>query len=272
MTPGAKAPDWESENGRVTLYCRDALAVLPRMRGIDCWLVDPPYSSGGMFRGDRMASTGDKYVLTGTERLLPDFAGDSRDQRSWLTWCALWLSMMHEASSRVGTLFTFTDWRQLPSMCDAIQCGGWLWRGIIPWNKSEATRPQKGWFRAQCEYVITATAGPMAQEQERGGTCLSGLFTELMLASEKLHQTQKPTALLTWLLTNTPETGTVCDCFMGSGSTCIAALRTGRRFIGVERDEVNFNVAKERIIRELQSPQLPGLTPAPAHVELELGI
>ena len=65
---------------------------------------------------------------------------------------------------------------------------------------------------------------------------------------DKLHPTQKPVALLEYLIkTYTNENDVVLDNCMGSGSTCIAAINTGRQYIGFELDEHYFEIAKERI-------------------------
>lgn len=64
----------------------------------------------------------------------------------------------------------------------------------------------------------------------------------------RLHPTQKPIALLEWLIkTYTFEGETVLDFAMGSGSTGVAAKNLSRKFIGIERDEKYFEVAKNRI-------------------------
>lgn len=64
----------------------------------------------------------------------------------------------------------------------------------------------------------------------------------------KIHPTQKPVALLEYLIkTYTQENDTVLDFTMGSGSTGIAAIQTKRKFIGIELDEKYFNLAKNRI-------------------------
>lgn len=65
---------------------------------------------------------------------------------------------------------------------------------------------------------------------------------------DKLHPTQKPVALLEYLIkTYTQEGETVLDFTMGSGSTGVAARNLNRNFIGIELDEKYFNIAKERI-------------------------
>lgn len=66
-----------------------------------------------------------------------------------------------------------------------------------------------------------------------------------------LHPTQKPVDLLAYLIRTFTDSGNiVLDCFMGSGSTGVACLRTGRDFIGIELDENYFSIAKDRIERE----------------------
>ena len=63
-----------------------------------------------------------------------------------------------------------------------------------------------------------------------------------------LHPTQKPVALLEYLIkTYTNEGDLVLDFTMGSGSTGVAALNVNRKFIGIELDENYFNIAKQRI-------------------------
>lgn len=64
----------------------------------------------------------------------------------------------------------------------------------------------------------------------------------------KLHPTQKPTALLEYLIkTYTQENETVLDFTMGSGSTGVACVNTNRKFIGIELDDKYFEIAKNRI-------------------------
>lgn len=66
--------------------------------------------------------------------------------------------------------------------------------------------------------------------------------------SKAVHQTQKPTDLLEWLINTYSNSGeTVLDSCMGSGSTGVACINTDRNFIGIEMDEHYFNVAQERI-------------------------
>ena len=69
---------------------------------------------------------------------------------------------------------------------------------------------------------------------------------------QSLHPTQKPVALMEYLIkTYTNEGETVLDFTMGSGTTGVACKNTGRSFIGIERDEGYFKIAQDRITKEL---------------------
>ena len=62
------------------------------------------------------------------------------------------------------------------------------------------------------------------------------------------HPTIKPIKILQNLIVNsTTENGVVLDCFMGSGSTGVASVNTGRNFIGIELDKGYFDIAQKRI-------------------------
>jgi len=71
----------------------------------------------------------------------------------------------------------------------------------------------------------------------------------------RCHPCQKPVPLISWCMdrAKVPHGATVLDPYMGSGSTAIACIRTGRKFIGIERDPVHFATAEQRIRRELEA-------------------
>ena len=63
----------------------------------------------------------------------------------------------------------------------------------------------------------------------------------------KQHPTQKPVALMEWCLGFLPESETILDPFMGSGTTGVAAINLGRKFIGIEKEPEYFEIACQRI-------------------------
>lgn len=77
---------------------------------------------------------------------------------------------------------------------------------------------------------------------------------------DRYHPTQKPVALMEYLIrTYTNEGDTVLDNTMGSGTTGVACMNTGRKFIGIERDEKYFSIAQYRI-EAAAKPRQPGLS------------
>ena len=66
--------------------------------------------------------------------------------------------------------------------------------------------------------------------------------------NKRVHPTQKPVALLKWLIQNyTKENGVVLDFTMGGGSTGVACMETNRNFIGIELEPKYYGIAKTRI-------------------------
>ena len=240
-----------------TLYGGDALAVLADLPtgSVDALITDPPYSSGGMVRGDRAGkSAQDKYKAPrgGRADSLEDFTGDNRDQRGYAFWVNLWLGEALRVVKPGGVALLFTDWRQLPTTTDVMQAAGWVWRGIVPWSKP-GLRPMSGRFRAECEFVVWGSAGGMTWDYT--APALPGFF-QSRPPSDRDHITQKPVDVMRELTQIVPEEGTVLDPFMGSGTTGVAAMLERRKFIGVEMVE-HYQQVAERRIREAQGQALP---------------
>lgn len=232
-------------SGNVTLFHGDALRVLTTLpaASVDAVLTDPPYSSGGVTMGARQADPAQKYQQGGTKRQYPPMLGDAKDQRSWTMWCTLWLGECWRIAQDGAPLMVFTDWRQLPSLTDAVQAAGWSWRGIVVWDKRTG-RPMLGRFRQQCEYVVFATKGRFAASTR---ACLPGVHAYAVNPAQKVHLTSKPVALITALLAVTPADAIVLDPFMGGGSVGEACVATGRGYIGVELSPEYYAISRERL-------------------------
>lgn len=232
------------ERGGLTIYHGDCFDVLPHLADVDAVITDPPYSSGGAFRGDRMLQTSEKYVHAETKAYRPEFAGDNRDQRSFLAWCALWLTAARHASKPGAAVACFIDWRQLPTLTDALQAGGWLWKGVAVWSKKYG-RPNPAGFSSACEYLAWGTNGP-APERD---TYPAGIF-ECASPRERDHIAQKPLPVMQWACRLVLPGSLILDPFMGSGTTLRAAKDLGCRAIGIESDERYCEVAAERLAQE----------------------
>lgn len=240
--------------------CTDAAVVARVMAGdtIGGLVTDPPYSSGGFTRGDRQATTGDKYQFNadGTDAKYLDFAGDNKDQRSWITWCHLWLSIWLRSCREGGVLALFIDWRQLPALTDAVQSAGWLWRGVAVWDKTEAARPLYGRFKPQTEFVVWGSAGPLPIND--GSPAYPGVIRQgVETGTGRMHLTQKPIQVGEWSLSMTKPGDIIADPFAGSGTTLIACENLGRRCRAVEISPGYVAVCLERFYQ--MSGKLPVL-------------
>jgi site-specific DNA-methyltransferase (adenine-specific) len=215
-------------------------------------LTDPPYSSGGLYRADRAAGSVAKYIGNESQKNLkyPEFYGDNRDQRSLLAWMTLWLAECHRILEPGGVAMVFTDWRQLPIATDAYQAAGLVWRGIIAWDKTSASRTSApGYPRHQCEFVLWGSKGPLLQRPPATGLTIDGCL-RYPVVRDKAHPTEKPIALLTDLLKIGRPGGVVLDPFAGSGTTGAAALRSGCPFLGCEMSSDYHAIASDRLRAE----------------------
>ena len=236
-------PTWRMVHGDSLLALRD----LPD-ESIDALITDPPYSSGGAFRGDRQAKSSTKYVSTDTGAEYPEIVGDNRDQRAYLAWCALWLAESLRVAKDGAFVALFTDWRQLPTTTDALQAGGWCWRGIAPWCKPSA-RPQLGRPSASSEFVVWGSKG--ALPLNRGCPTISGHWIESS-PREREHMTEKPIGVMRDLAKLCVPGGIILDPFAGAATTGVAALLEGRSFVGIEASAEYFAIASRRC-REMET-------------------
>ena len=242
----AKDPAHIKVNYIANCDCLEGLAAVPD-NSVDLVLTDPPYSSGGAFSGDRKSRTGAKYTATDYEgaATLPDFSGDNMDQRAFTEFCRQVFAKCREKTKPEGVIVSFIDWRNLPALTDAIQAAGWVWRGIAVWNKPNG-RPQKGRYRSELEFIVWGSNGPMPFD--RGVGCLPGYYRySNVQAKDRLHQTEKPLQLIEDLLEIIPRGSLVLDPFMGSGTTAVACVRTGRNYIGFEIGKEYHAVAEKRV-------------------------
>lgn len=124
--------------------------------------------------------------------------------------------------------------------------GGWL-----VWDKKRGGTISRGFVGSDVELAWTNIGGTAKIYNYMWcGLCRDGEV------GEHYHPTQKPVSLMQWCISLTPEGATVLDPYMGSGSTIIAAIRTGRKAIGIEKDPEHFKTAVERIKRELAQGDL----------------
>ena len=194
--------------GLATLYLGDCREVLPTLAPVDLILTDPPYGIG---RDGKPPSTSSHGGHKGYE-----FMGwDTDAPPAWL------FGLMHEKAKHLiiwGANYYPQNLR--PSM-------GWL-----VWDKGQRIS------QSDCELAYTTLDKALrSMTLNRAAIAQDGA----------VHPTQKPVQVMEWCLSFADEAQTVCDPFMGSGTTGVAAVRMGRTFVGIEREPKYFEIACERI-------------------------
>jgi site-specific DNA-methyltransferase (adenine-specific) len=250
--PGAGTTDsWEAllqpyyRDERVEIFHGDALTVLWALDElIDVVIADPPYCSGGRTSAERTTkSTSTKYRSSDAKGPMLEFSGDTRDQRSYAHWSALWLTAALRLTRPGGVAFTWSDWRQLAATSDALQAGGWTWRGIVTWDKTNASRPVRGRFRLDTEFAVWGSSGALPVHAD---VYPSSIVTA-MAPRRRQHIAQKPEGVYAHLLSVAPPQSLVLDPFTGTGTALVAAAAAGHRAIGIELDERYCEIAAERV-------------------------
>jgi len=97
---------------------------------------------------------------------------------------------------------------------------------------------------AMCEQAWVSKKGP------------AKMFRQSVLSYSKEHPTQKPVSLMAWCIRMLDEPKTIIDPFLGSGTTGVAAIQLGRKFIGIEREPKYFDIACKRIEQAVSQGQL----------------
>ncbi|MFC5353522.1 DNA-methyltransferase [Azospirillum himalayense] len=233
------------EIGDAVLFCGDCRDVLPTLTGVDAVVSDPPYGIAFRHSGKGAAVAGAKSV----RRHAVSIAGDAEpfDPTPFIEYPAVVLFGANHFAHRLP-----------PS-------GGWL-----VWDKRDGMASNSF---SDCEMAWTKGVGNAARlfRYLWNGVCQAG-----EKGNKRHHPTQKPIALMQWCISQLPMNASVIlDPYMGSGTTGVAAVRCGRRFIGCEIDRRYFDIACSRIEATYQQADLfmsppasrtacPGLFDAPA--------
>jgi site-specific DNA-methyltransferase (adenine-specific) len=246
--------------GDATLYLADCREVLPGQWVVDHVISDPPYEQisqdriGGIKRNDGGRVT-QKLEFAGIDLIRDDFAASLHGM------CRGWALLFCTAEG-------VALWR------DAIERAGLKYKTPMIWVKPDAMPKFNGQGPALgYENIVTAWCGPKHSEWNGGGK--RGVFSYLTNdpGREGTHPTEKPVPLmreLVGLFSNPGET--VLDPFMGSGTTGVACIQLGRKFIGVEIDPRYFDIACRRIEAATREPRLELPQPKPKQMSLLDGV
>ena len=226
------ANEWTSDCGTVRLICGDCLEVLPTLGKVDAVVTDPPYGLGDKW-GDGRIGWSSKNIK-GHGRL---WAGVPDWDREPVSWFAEWALQQSEIVCWGGNYYNFPPTR------------AWL-----IWDKMQEHTG------ASCEMAWTNLDIPCR-------TFRMSRIEAYCHKEYKQHPNQKPSELMVWCL-EFLKSEAILDPFMGSGTTGVACVRTGRKFIGIEREPKYFEIAKRRISDELNRFPLLESQPQPVQQTL----
>lgn len=210
-----------------TLFLGDAYSIRPTLGFMDADVMDPPYliatSGGGRYRKAR--------------KVIDEIAEAQIDQ-------GFDLSIINPLLC--GSVVCFCHNDQLPTLLPAI-AGQFHRFALLDWTKAAPQPVANKHYRPDREFYVHAwrrgyhPQGSLA-EKARSITADS----ERKLKARFAHPTIKPPAVMDKIMANVAGSS-VCDPFMGTGSTGVAAVKAGKRFYGIERDPRWFEAAVTRI-------------------------
>jgi site-specific DNA-methyltransferase (adenine-specific) len=228
------------EIGDATLYLGDCMDILSTLGQVDAVITDPPYgeSTHANAKSNRTKGHGTKAI---------DFASLTAGQlREVLNVCG-------EKCSRwiVSTM----EWRHIaafdlqpPEGLELVRFGVWVKTNPMP--QISADRPAQGWEGIA---YMHSTSG-LKKRWNGGGQ--HGNYVGAVI-TDGAHPTGKPLPLFSNFVEKFTDCAeTILDPFMGSGTTGVAAIQLGRKFIGIEREPKYFDIACKRIEQAVAQGQL----------------
>lgn len=226
--------------GDCTLYLGDCLQILPKVQA-DCVLTDPPYELSD-------AGPGNSHFGMSLNKF------DSESYKSIVSgvdYSALFDAFEVSTSPMNG--FVFCSNKQISKLMTESESRG-LSTTLLVWHKTNAAPFANGVWRGDIEYIV----------HFRGkGATFNGSAVEKTkviphpLIQDDAHPTVKPMPVISRLMHNCSEAGqVVLDPFMGSGTTGVAAVKMGRKFVGIEIDEKHFQTSFGRISKAYSQPDI----------------
>lgn len=232
-----KDPNW-----RKCILCGDSKNIIKRIpdSSIDFILTDPPYNLG-------QHSTGN-IPLPGRSAINNDVAEWDMIDFNPEEWTDEFIRILKPS----GNLFIFTSYNQLGRWYNCLD-HKFDTSNFMIWHKTNpAPKIFKAGFLNSCEMIFTCWnkkhTWNFISQAEMHNFIESPICMRPERSSDPKHPAQKPVSILKKMIEIASNKGDVIfDPFMGVGSTGVAALDLGRRFIGIELDESYFNAAKKRI-------------------------
>ena len=194
--------------GDATLYLADCMEVLPTLPKVDAVITDPPY---GINKDGQKRTTGGHGGRKEYEFLGWDGERPSQDVFKKIL-----------VAGQVHVIW-----------------GGNYFADLLP--------PTMKWLVWDNGQRINQSDGELAWTSMQAALRICTMNRVELMADGAVHPTQKPVRLMSWCIQQAVNPKTIIDPFIGSGTTGVAAIQMGRKFIGIEREPKYFDIACKRI-------------------------
>lgn len=211
--------EWTTDDGSIRLLLGDCLEILPGLGKVDCVVTDPPYGLDIEYEG-----------FSDTQGAVAELA------KKWLPMCIEKAPIVAFSPGKLNEwLYPRPSWVL-----------GWASKsgqGGTPWG-----------FPCYWPILVYGKDPYLANGLGRRPDTL---FLDTATRENIDHPCPKPAEVMEWLVERVDIfRGVILDPFMGSGTTGVACIRLGRRFIGIEKEPKYFEIAKHRIRDELDKTRL----------------
>lgn len=237
---------WKREEiiGDCRLILGDAMDVLPTLSGIDAVVTDPPYlvSKGGFASNLQLEG--------GFGGWMKDYGNQGDIVRCELAFDD-WIPLVFASTRRNCQVYFMSNGRNIKAMQSAAEDAGFKLHTILVWDKRTAL-PNK-YYQNVTEFALFMFKGRARTINDPSSKNLISIFQR----DESSHPTEKPVELMaSWINNSSARGEVILDPFMGSGTTGVACVKLGRKFIGIEISEDYFNIACERIRKAYAQPDM----------------
>lgn len=230
----------------ITLYLADCREVLPTLNGIDAVVTDPPYFLPAVHYNTRKEFP---RSLTDLGILEHYFAGFFAETQA--------------ALAPGGVAYVFCDGQSYPAFYATAYRHFRKLRPLV-WDKVVAFNGYT--WRHQHELILFAETSDALAVPTGDGDIVRCAAVKV---DDRDHPAEKPPELIERLIVKSvARGGLVCDPFMGSAPAGVACVRTGTRFVGIERDPTYFDVACRRIEEAAARPTFFTERPPPPVQEM----
>jgi len=223
------------------IVCGDCLEVMKEFpdESIGCVVTDPPYNTQRKLskpfrdKAKTRLSEGEWFIY------------NDMSERVYLIKLKVIIKELYRILKPSAHLYIFTDWKTLRNLMDILEFSHFCLNDLLVWNKKHFGIGF--YYRPQVEFILFTSKGRAKKMTKHN---IPNIFSVARLSNSHIL-TEKPVSIINELILNSTSKGDlVLDPFVGSGTTCVASQKLGRKWIGIDINPEYVEMAKKRLRRE----------------------